>query len=224
MPKVTPGLTARLYARAAIPLSSILACVRALAIEMSAHQASDTNLSEGQRVNAVLGSDLHADGAAALGIPCSLSTDLNGLVDLVVVARGEDAEVVGGSDGSVVHAVLVANGGGVPGDSGFLDIVTSFTTDDEALVANDSVYGGGRALEEVGESAEVERGLLEVEVEFGTGGLGVGLEGGQSLGLEALGDVVVELELGVEHVEGGPAEGTGDACARICHQRLYGGG
>ena len=187
-------------------------------------RAENTNLSEGQRVDAVLGSDLHADGAAALGVPCSLSTNLDGLVNLVVVAGREDAEVVGGSDGGVVHAVLVANGGRVPGDSGLLDVVTSFTTDDEALVANDSVYGGGRALEEVGESAEVERGLLEVEVELGTSGLGVRLEGGQSLGLEAFSDVVVELELGVEHVEGGPAEGTGDACARICHQRLYGGG
>lgn len=120
-----------------------------------------------------------------------------------------------------MHAVLVANGSRVSGDGSLLDIVSSLTTNNETLVANDSVNGGSGTLEEVGERAEVESGLLEVEVELGAGCLSVGLEGGQSLSLETLCDVVVKLELGVENVDGRPAKGTSDACAVICHQCLY---
>jgi hypothetical protein len=54
-------------------------------------------------------------------------------------------------------------------------------------------------------------GLLEVEVELSTLGL-LGREVlGQDLSLETLGNVVVELELGVEGVGGGPCLGEGEA-------------
>lgn len=133
----------------------------------------------------------------------------------MVVACGEDAQVVARGDGCAVHAVLVANGSGVASDGCLLDIVTGFTTDDEALVADDGVDCCGRAFEQVDEGTHVEGGLLEVEVELAGEVLGVGLEGAESLNLEALGNVLLELKLGVKCVEGRPGERAGDACCAV---------
>ena len=50
----------------------------------------------------------------------------------------------------------------------------------------------------------MEVGLLEVQVDLGTFCGGGWEEVAQDLGLEALGDAIVELELGVEGVDGVP--------------------
>jgi hypothetical protein len=128
----------------------------------------------------------------------------------VVVAGREDGEVVAGSDGSRVLRKAVTNGSGVLGDGSLLDIVSTLSTDEETLVAKDDVKVGGRALQEVEESTGVEVGLLEVEVELGTLGLRGGQVLGEDLSLKALGDVVVELKLGVESVGSGPGLGEGE--------------
>lgn len=129
----------------------------------------------------------------------------------MVVAGGEDGQVVASGDGSGVLGNAVANGGGVLGDGGLLDVVATLSTDEEALVAENSVEVGGGAVEEVEEGTGVQVGLLEVEVELSTLGL-LGREVlGQDLSLETLGDVVVELELGVEGVGSGPSLGEGKA-------------
>lgn len=179
-----------------------------------------THLCERKRVNDIFRSNLHADSTAALGIPCSLGTNLNLAVDPVVVGSSEDTEVVGGSHCDVVPGVLVTNGGGVPSDGSLLDVVTGLTTNHEPIVTNDGINGSGRALEKIGKGTEVERWLLEVEVELGGGGVGVGLEAGDTLGLEALRDVAVELNLGVENVCGGPAQGASRTWLMISYQQV----
>lgn len=174
-------------------------------------------LSERRGVEAVLAGNLKANRVAGLGVPRSLSTSLNLGVDTVVVASRENAQVVASGDGSSVLRNAVANGGGVLRDSGLLDVVTTLSTDKEALMAEDSVEVGGRAVEEVKEGTSVHVGLLELEVEFGTLGLLSGEVLGEDLGLKALGDVVVELELGVEGVRGGPSLGEGETWPGIKH-------
>lgn len=129
----------------------------------------------------------------------------------MVVAGREQRQVVAGGDGSRVLGNAVADGSGVLGDGGLVDIVATLSTDEEALVAEDSVEVGGGAVQEVEEGAGVQVGLLEVEVELGTLGLLGGLVLGQDLSLEALGDVVVQLKLGVQSVGGGPSLGEGEA-------------
>lgn len=129
----------------------------------------------------------------------------------MVVAGGEERQVVAGGDGGGVLGNAVADGGGVLGDGGLVDVVATLSTNEEALVAEDSVEVGGRAVQEVEEGTGVQVGLLEVEVELGALGLLSGLVLGENLSLEALGDVVVELELGVEGVGGGPCLGEGEA-------------
>ncbi|KAB8606207.1 hypothetical protein FH972_025838 [Carpinus fangiana] len=163
------------------------------------------HLVEGGGVQLVPGSQLEADGAGALAVPGGLGAGLDLAVDLVEVAGGEDAQVVGGVDGDAVLRGEVAEGRRVLGDGGLVDVVARLAADDEAVVAEDDVNVGGGALEQVDKGAQVVLGLLEVQVELGGLCGGVGLEGAQHLGLEALGDVVVKLELGVDGVDRGPA-------------------
>lgn len=50
----------------------------------------------------------------------------------------------------------------------------------------------------------VQVGLFEVQVELGTLALGLGKEASEKLGLQALGDGIVELNLSVESIDGVP--------------------
>lgn len=177
-----------------------------------------THLSERGRVDAVLGSELKADSGALLGVPGSLSASLDGGVDLLVKGGGEDVEGVGGGDGSVVGAGGVADGGGVLGDGGLLDVVANLTTNEETLVGEDSVGDGadGAGGVQVGEDAAVEVGLLEVEVDLLALVADGGVEVGENLGLQALGEGVVKLDLGGQEV--GRVPGLGDADAWIVDQ------
>lgn len=178
-------------------------------------QRDQTNLGERDRVQAVLAGDLEADIVAALGVPDSLGTSLDLSVNLVVVAGSENAEVIGGSDGGAVSGGDVTDGGAVTGDSGPLNIITSRGTGEETLVANDGVDVGGRSLQEIEESTAVEGRLLECEVELGTLVVGGGQKLEDTLGLEALGDGVSQLDLGVEGIGRVPGLGQGEAWASV---------
>lgn len=171
-----------------------------------------TYLGEGDGVDAVLGGNLEANSVGRrLGVPRSLGTSLNNRVHLVVVRGSKNGALVGGSDGGGPGGLLEADSGGKGGDAGLLDVVASSGTGQEALVADNGVDVGGGALEQVGEGAEVELGLLEVQVELGALLLRLGQEGEGTLQLEALGDVVGSLNLGLEGVQGVPRLGDGEA-------------
>lgn len=133
----------------------------------------------------------------------------------MVVRGSEDTQAVGGGDGGAVERSGVADGSAVGGQGGLVDVVASAGAGKEALVADDGIDVGGGALEEVKEGAAVEAGLLEVEVELGALAGGGREEVEETLKLEALGEGVVDLELGVEDVGGVPSLGEGQACARI---------
>lgn len=171
-----------------------------------------TNLDERDGVDAVLGGNLETDGATrSLGVPLSLGTSLDQRVDLVVVGSGEDAALVGGSDGGSVGGLGETDGGGEGGDLGVLGVKSGRSTSEETLVADNGVNVGERALEHIEEATEVELGLLEVQVELGALLLRLRQEGEGTLELQALGEVVGGLDLGVEGVEGVPRLGEGDA-------------
>lgn len=178
-------------------------------------EGEKTYLGEGRGVQAVLAGDLEANSVTGGGVPRSLSTSLDLRVDAVVVASREEGQVVAGSDGSSVLSDAVADSSGVLGDSGLVDIVATLSTDEEALVAENSVEVSGGAVQQVEEGAGVHVGLLEVQVQLGALGLLGGQVLRQDLSLEALGNVVVQLQLGVESVGGGPRLGEGEACSRV---------
>ena len=121
----------------------------------------------------------------------------------MVVARGDDAQVIRGGNGGGVRWLAVSDCKSVFGNGGFANIVACFAANEEAFVADGSIEGCSRAL--VGaEEASVDVGLLVVEIELATVGLLDGKIVGQDFSLEALGQVVFEFELGVKGVGGCP--------------------
>ena len=76
-------------------------------------------------------------------------------------------------------------------------------------MAEGQVNSRDRAFEEVDKGADVDVGLLVVEVEFSVVCALCGQVIGEDLSLEAFGEVVFELELGIEAVGGGPCLGQG---------------
>lgn len=65
----------------------------------------------------------------------------------------------------------------------------------------------------------MEVGLLEVQVGLGAVRLGLGHVVSDQLGLQALGELVVEFDLGVQDIGRGPSLGEGQACASVKHQQ-----
>lgn len=153
----------------------------------------ETYLCERAGVELVLACDLEADIASSGGVPSSLCAGLDFSIDLVVIAGGEDAQVVGGGDGGGIRALAVARGEGVFGDGSLADIVAALGSDEETLMAQGDVEGGGGALEEVGEQAGVDVGLFVQEVELAAVGLLRREVVGQNLCFQTLGQVVLEF-------------------------------
>ena len=123
----------------------------------------------------------------------------------MIITGSEDAQVAGCDNRSSVLGSDVSDGRRVSGDGSLLDTVTSGGTYQEAILADHSINVGGWALEEVEESAGVQVGLLESQVELSGGfGLCPRNDGTENLGLQALCDGLVELNLSVKAVGGGP--------------------
>lgn len=84
----------------------------------------------------------------------------------MVVAGGEDAQVVGRSNGSGVGWLRVSGSQSISCDSSLSNIVSTFGTNDETLVANGCIEGSNRSLEQIGEETGMERWLLVEEVDL----------------------------------------------------------
>lgn len=125
----------------------------------------------------------------------------------MVVCGREDAQVVGGCDGGGVYWGGISDGGAVVGNGGLLDIISSGGTSEETILADDGINVRSWALEQVEEGTAVEVGLLEVQVELGTLCVLLWEEGAQELSLEALGDGILKLDLGIEGICGVPCLG-----------------
>ena len=153
-----------------------------------------------------------------MGVPSCLCTCLYFRVDLVVIRRGEDAQVVGGRDGCAVFGNTVADGSRVSGDRSLLHIIPGFSAYEETLVSQHSVDVGGWPFQEVEESTGLEVGLLEIKIELSTFGLRAWEELREELRLQTLGELVIQLNLSVQNVGGRPYLREGQACASIEHQ------
>lgn len=169
----------------------------------------DLGLDKGSVVEVRLGADLEGDGLGGrLCVVDGLGTGLDVLGDLVVVRGREGREVAERVESHCVLWGRVADGTGVAGEGTGLDVVRGLGTDKEAVVANDGVSGKGGALDNVDGGAGVDRGLLVDGSKDGSLLVLGGVEGGVEIQLEALGNLVVELDLGAEQVGGGPCLGV----------------
>lgn len=129
----------------------------------------------------------------------------------MVIACGEDAQVVRGRDRRRIAALAIPSRKSVLGNGGFSDIVATLRADEETLVAQCDIEGRGRAFKDVGEQAGVDVGLLVQDVKFAAVGGFCGEVVGQDFSFEAFGQVVFEFEFRVETVGGGPGLGEGES-------------
>ena len=171
----------------------------------------DLRLGKATRIETILARNLEPNPLPHLTIPRHLRTSLEHAVHLVKVTRAEHAHIIRRRDRRAVNGRLVANSSLVARDRRLLHIVPGLRTDEEPLATKHDVDVGDGTLEQIDEGARVDVGLLVVQVELGADGLAVRDEGRQQLGLGAVGDLVVELDLGVEGVLGVPADGGGGA-------------
>lgn len=118
----------------------------------------------------------------------------------MVVCSREDAQVVGRSDRCSVCRNRVSDSKRVAGKRCLRDIIAHRSTEQETILTNNNIDVGGRALDDIEESTGVEVGLLEVEVCLCAIGLGGRQEVAQELGLQTLGNSVIELKLGIKNV------------------------
>lgn len=176
-----------------------------------------THLDESGIVELVLGGNLESNtvGLAGLRVPGSLSTSLNLRVDLVVVASSEDAQVVGSNDRGSVLGDGVSDSSRVLADLSVDNVVANLSTGKETVMANNNITVERRALEKVEETTGAEEGLLEVQVDLGALALGGREERCEDFSLEAVGEGVVKLDLGVESVGSGPGLGKGQTCEGV---------
>lgn len=193
-------------------------------VQMSTRYCS-LYLGERERVKLVLRRKLKTAGLLGVDVVASLGADLNGGVDALVVAGGNDAEVLGANDAGSVVWGLVSKTQAVLGDGSLLDVVASLTTNEEALVSGSHVNDRidvALSSSVVDEGARVDVGVLEGQVELLDGRALLGwVEQVLEVDLDAGCGDISELDLGVEQRSGGPRLGDGHAfvmskCQRDC--------
>jgi len=174
----------------------------------------DLGLDESSRIQLKLGTDFKSNRVSALGVPGSLTGSLDVSVDTVVVRSSKVRKVVGGMDSNGVDGSGISEGGIVAGDLAIENVIGDLTTGDETLVANNGV-DGEVGLENVQRSNSVDVRLLVGSIDLG----GLLVDGrkkrSQDFQLQALGKVVLELNLSVQVVGGSPSLSEGDALSSV---------
>lgn len=114
----------------------------------------------------------------------------------MVVAGRVGREVTETMESDCVLGGREPKSGSVAGNLARGDIVRGLTTKQKAVTANDGVSGKGGSLEDINDSARVEAGLLPDSVDERRLAALVREERGVHIELEALGNLVLELNLG----------------------------
>lgn len=192
-------LSFTLYARAAIPRSLILACLLDQQFCFSKDDSS-SHLCERARIKLVFAGNFQSHVVARFRIPGCLGTCFYRAIDHVIVACREDSQVIGSLDRGGILLQTIPDRSRVLGDSRLLDIIACFGADKETFVSKHGVNVGGGAFEEVEEGAEVEVGLLIVEIQFPAVGLFGWKVIGEDFGFEALGELVFKFDFGIERI------------------------
>ena len=129
----------------------------------------------------------------------------------MVITRAKNTQVARRMDGRRVLWQTIPNRRSILGHRRLLHIISGLCSNQEPFMAENGIEVGGRALEQVEESAEMQIGLFVVDVKFASVGLFGGQVGGEDFGFEAFSELVFELGFGVETVGGGPGLRQGQA-------------
>lgn len=173
-------------------------------------------LDKGIAVEVELGTNFEVNGGlgsrvSCLRVPGCLGTSLEISIDTVVVRCGEDLERVVGMESNRVLGSGVASNSGKAGDVGTGKVIGDLTSSNETLTADNNIGGDGGALEDIQVGARVDTELLVQNTDLGALLALMGVETSCDIQLQALGNLVLDLNLGGEVVVGGP--GLGDSQA-----------
>jgi len=190
-------------------------------------------LDESSRVEVCLGANFDFNAVRApVGVVDRLSTRLDVAAHAVVVAGAIAGEALAGEQGDGVFWCAEAKAGSVLGDLAGADVVSRLCAEEEAVMAEDSISSESWALEDVERCTGVEAGHL---VGGGEGGILdsllrsllrvvrmriLGVEARSEVDLEAVDDLVIELDVGEEGVCVVPALGEGEAVLAVGVLRL----
>lgn len=169
---------------------------------------------------------------SGLGVIEGLGTSLRVAADAVVVAGGVGVQVIESLKSDSIFRSVVANSGGVTGQVALGDVVSSLSTEEEAITTNDSISSEGGPLittqpnflgtehevtypEHVEGSAGVKTGLLEDSIEKGGLGSLLRRQGGVEVNLDTLGNLVLNFNGVTEDVGGGPGLGDGQTMLAV---------
>jgi len=142
-----------------------------------------------------------------------------------MVIRGrEGLEIVMSLDGSGVLRLGVSDCSSILCQLAIHDIISNVSSEEESLVGGDGISSEGRSLEQVEEGPRMERLLSIVQSDLGILIRQAGQERRAKLQLDAPGNLIVELDLGVERIGGGPALGQGDAALGVLALEFAGDG
>lgn len=168
-------------------------------------------LDKGIAVEVELGTNLKSDGAlglvtsgGSLGVPDSLSTSLEISIDAVIVRGREDLERVVSMESHGIFRGSESCSSSEAGDVGTANIVSSITSDRETLAANNNIGSEGGTLEEIDVGTRVDAELLVLNTDLGVLLALVGDDASTNVQLQALGDLVFDLDLGGDMVGSGP--------------------
>jgi len=169
-------------------------------------------LNKGRAVQIGLCTDFKANVACGrLRIVNGLGTSLNIAADAVVVRSSEGVHVSKAVDGDSVFGCTVAEGGSVTRNAALGDVVSAFSTKKETVTTEDSVSSERRALEDINEGTGVETRLLVDGAQDGVFSAFVGVESRVDFELQALGDLVLDLDGGPEDVARRPSFSDSEA-------------
>lgn len=140
----------------------------------------------------------------------------------MVVASSENAQVVSGSDSSGVGRLRVSSSQSVSRNGSLSNIVSTLSSNNETLMADSGIESGDGSFEQIGEETGVNGWLLVGEVELGAEGRFRREVVCKDFGLEAIGNSVLKLDLGVEDVGGSPCLGQGKTWIRSANARQGG--
>jgi len=133
----------------------------------------------------------------------------------VVIARSNGPEVRETMESDRILGSRVPKGSRELADAALGDIVARLATDEEAIATGHSIGSDCGTIKDVEKGARVDTRLLVGETELNRFCVLLGVESRGRFDLEALGNLVLELELGAEDVGGRPSLGEGKAVSFV---------
>ena len=133
----------------------------------------------------------------------------------MMITRAKSLEIIVCLDGSRIIQLRVSHGGSILCNPPIHNIIPDIPAHKEPLVRNDGIGGKRRSLEQIQECTGMQGGLSIMDSDFGVLGRYAGEKSCADFEFDALCDLIVEFDFGVEGVEGGPALGQSDAAVSI---------